>query len=78
MGAFSKCILTLLKLIAIIAVGVAAIWLATSFIKQLSVMTMIPVIGIYLAYKVFSITLDIVKLLVKVAVIILIVLLLFI
>ncbi|MBB4035399.1 hypothetical protein GGR21_001292 [Dysgonomonas hofstadii] len=78
MGAFSKGILALLKLIAIIAVGIAAVWLAIDFMKQLSLMTLIPVIGVYLAYKVFCITLNIVKLLVKIAVIILIVLLFFI
>lgn len=65
-----------LRLICIAGVTAALIWASAHFIQTVTPGKVLPVIGVYIGYKLFSITLDIIKLLVKAAVIILIICLL--
>ncbi len=65
-----------LRLICIVGALAALIWASAHFIQEVTPMKVLPVLGVYIAYKLFSITLDIIKLLVKVAVVIVIIYLL--
>lgn len=65
-----------LRLIGKLGIGAIVIWLTVQFAQQVSLTAMLPVIGVYITYKVFCITLDFIKLLAKIAVIILIICLL--
>ena len=66
------------RLIGYMGMLALIIWLAVQFIDKISWTTLFPAIGLYAGYKIFSITLDIIKLLAKIAVIIAIICLLFI
>lgn len=65
-----------LRLIGRLGIAAVVIWLAVQFVQQVSLTAMLPVIGVYMAYKAFCITLDFIKLLAKIAVIVLIICLL--
>lgn len=65
-----------LRLICIVVALAALIWASAHFIQEVTPMKVLPVVGIYIGYKLFSITLDIIKLFVKAAVVILIIYLL--
>lgn len=65
-----------LRLICIVIALAALIWASAHFIQAVTPMKILPVAGIYIAYKLFSITLDIIKMLVKASVVIVIIYLL--
>lgn len=65
-----------LRLICIVIALAALIWASAHFIQAVTPMKILPVAGIYIAYKLFSITLDIIKLLVKASVVMVIIYLL--
>ena len=66
-----KSVLTLLRLVTIIALVVVAVWLVPGFVEKISIMAFVPSIAIYLVYKVFCVTLDIIRLLIKITALIL-------
>lgn len=65
------------RLIGMLGMLGLTIWLTMQLIEQVSWATILPVIGLYTGYKIFSITMDIIKLIVKLIVITLIICVLF-
>ncbi len=70
--------IALFRLIGTLGIIVTVIWLLIQFVEQVTLTAVLPVVGVYIAYKVFCVTLDFIKSLAKIAVIILIICLLFI
>lgn len=73
MGRSNKPGTAFIKLICTGMVAVALIWASAQFIAQATPAKVLPVIGIYVAYRLFCGTLDIIKLLAKALMVVLII-----